>query len=271
MSAAQEPVTEASFVKTKQELDRYYALGVRSFEGARMMGVIFEADADVTASLLAPPLEQAATPGGLIFIAEYPDTNMGPGYREAALFLRCAFRGEQGSYCLSMPIDDETRMVNGRDIFGLPKKMASIGMERSGDRVSAWVERKGVRFVEIDVELNEELPMVPPAGPSFVFKASPRIDLQPGFDGPVLLCSQVTDVELIEGEMGQGTVALHSSPHDPWAVLGDLDVSLAFAMVSNNTMQPGEVLAEVDAHAFLPHYFKMTDLFTGDANGSHLD
>ena len=147
MSSTKEPGTEPSFVTTREELDRYYALGVRRFAGARMMGAIFEADADVTASLLPPPLEQAPTPGGLIFIAEYPDTNMGPGYREAALFLRCAFRGVEGSHCLSMPIDDETRMVNGRDIFGLPKKMASIGWERSGNRVSGWVERKGVRFV----------------------------------------------------------------------------------------------------------------------------
>ncbi len=271
MSSEAESFTEPSFAKTRGELDRYYALGVRTFEGARMMGALFEADADVTASLLPPPLEQSPTPGGLIFIAEYPDTNMGPGYREAALFLRCGFGGEEGSYCLSMPIDDETRMVNGRDIFGLPKKMASIGLERSGDRVSGWVERKGVRFVEIEVELSEELPMVPPAGPSFLFKASPRIDLQPGFDGPVLLCSQITDVDLIEGEMGQGTVTLRPSPHDPWAVLGDLDVSLAFAIKSNNTMRPGEVLTEVDGEAFLPHYFKMTDLFTGAPEGSSID
>lgn len=271
MSSAEEPVTQESFVKTRQELDRYYALGVRQFEGARMMGVIFEADAEVTASLLPPPLEQVPNPGGLIFIAEYPDTNMGPGYREAALFLRCAFRGEEGSYCLSMPIDDETRMVNGRDIFGLPKKMASIGLERTDNRVLGWVQRKGVCFVEIEMLLSDELPLVPPAGPSFVFKASPRIDLQPGFDGPVLLCSQFTDVELIKGDIGQGTVTLRTSPYDPWAVLGDLDVTLAFAMKCNNTMQPGEVLTEVDAEAFLPHYFKMTDLFTGAKEGPSLD
>jgi hypothetical protein len=70
--------------------------------------------------------------------------------------------------------------------------------------------------------------------------------------------------------MGPGTVTLHASPHDPWAALGDVDVQLAFAMESNNTMQPGEVLTEVDADAFLPHYFKMTDLFTGGEEGSSL-
>ncbi len=206
-----------------------------------------------------------------MFIAEYPTTNLGPGYREAALFLRCRFQGEDGSYCLSMPIDDETRMVNGRDIFGLPKKMATIGIDRAGSQVTGWVERKGVRFVELSVNLTDELPAVPPAGPSYVFKASPRIDLRPGFDGPVLLCSHVTEVELVRGEMGGGTLALHPSPYDPWSVLGDLEVSFAFAIESNNTMLPGKVLAEVDGEEFLPHYHKMTDLFVGEVGGGGLD
>lgn len=260
-----------SFAKTKEELDRYYGLGVRKFEGARMMGAMFEADADITASLLPPPLEQSPMPGGLIFIAQYGDTNMGPGYREAALFLRCSFEGKMGSYCLSMPIDDEIRMVNGRDVFGFPKKMASIGMQREGKRISGWVERKGVRFVQLDIDLGFPLPMMPPSTPNFLFKASPRIDLQPGFDGPVLLCEQRTEVELIKGEMGMGQITLNDSASDPWAVLGEVDVTLAFAIESNNTMLPGKVLTEVDGDAFLPHYFKMTDLFTGTPEGASHD
>lgn len=271
MAASADGLSETSFSKRQEELDNYYALAVRQFDGARMMGVLFEASGEATRSLLPPPLEQAPSPGGLIFIAEYPTTNMGPGYREAALLLRCSYGGEEGTYCLSMPIDDDIRMVNGRDIFGLPKKMASIGIEEDGDLLRGWVERRGTRFVELEVRLTDELPLLPPAGPSFVFKASPRIDLQPGFDGPVLLCSHRTDVELVSGRMGEGKVTLRYSKHDPWAVLTDLDVSLAFAIVSNNTMQPGQVLGEVDAEAFLPHYFKMTDLFTEAPGGSSRD
>ena len=62
-----------SFTKTTEELDRYYGLGVRKFSGARMLGVMFQADADVTASLLPPPLENSPMPGGLIFIANGPE------------------------------------------------------------------------------------------------------------------------------------------------------------------------------------------------------
>ena len=74
-----------------------------------------KAAAKITAPLLPHPLEQAEVPGGLIFIAEYPRTNLGTGYRESALFIRCRYRGEAGSYCLSMPITNEARMHNGHD------------------------------------------------------------------------------------------------------------------------------------------------------------
>jgi acetoacetate decarboxylase len=253
------------FVKTDQELERYYQLGVRKFLGARMLGVLFGTSAEVTARLLPPPLEQADAPGGLIFIAEYPRTNLGPGYREAALFIRCKYQGEAGSYCLSMPITNEARMHNGRDIFGLPKKMADIHLERDGDRVKGWVERNGIRFVQIHAHLTGTLPEMPPMGPTFLFKAMPRIDLTPGFDGPVLLCSQQTEIAAQTLDIGAGELILKPSGDDPWAEIESSQVQAAFFLVSDNTMLPGRVITEVDPEGYLPHYFKMTDFSTGES------
>lgn len=250
------------FVKTKEELDRYYDLGVRHFPGARMAGVMFAAEGETVAPLLPPPLQPADLPGGLVFIAEYPETNLGPGYREAALFLRCKYRDEAGNYCLSMPIDSEPRMHNGRDIFGFPKKMARIHLERAGSRVHGWVERKGIRFVELTVDLAGSMESLPPTGPTFLFKAMPRIDLTPGFDGPVFLARQKTDVEMASLEIGTGELKLAPSDTDPWTDIGTCQVMMAFFLVSNNTMRPGEILGEVDPAAYLPHYFRMTDFHT---------
>ena len=253
------------FVKTEQELNEYYDLGVRRFNGAKMAGAMFTADPAATGALLPPPLEQADLPGGLIFIAEYPDTNLGPGYREAALFLRCKYKGEAGNHCLSMPIDNEPRMHNGRDIFGFPKRMANIHFERNENKISGWVERAGVRFVELNVELAGSMDALPPTGPTFLFKAMPRIDLKPGFDGPVFLARQKTEVELKSLEIGSGEIALTPSEADPWSDLGEVQVMMAFYLVSDNTMLPGEIVEEVDGMAFLPHYFKMTDWHTASA------
>jgi len=251
------------FVKTADELSRYYQLGVRKFEGAKMMGVMFGAAKETTARLLPPPLEQADMPGGLIFIAEYPKTNLGPGYREAALFLRCKHGGVAGSYCLSMPITNEARMHNGRDVFGFPKKLASIHFGRDGSRVHGWVERRGIRFVEIAITLQGTLPALPPMGPTYLFKAMPRIDLTPGFDGPVLLAAQRTDLVARKVEVGTAEVILQPAPHDPWSEIGTPEVMAAFCLESDNTMQPGKILGEVDPAGYLPHYYKFTDFSTG--------
>ncbi len=252
------------FVKTQEELDRYYALGVRQFIDAKMLGVMFETRMEIVERLLPPPLELPDAAGGLIFIAEYPETNLGPGYREAALFIRCKYQGEAGSYCLSMPIDSlESRIYNGRDIFGFPKKKADIHVEKDGQKARGWVERHGKRFVEISVELSGTLPEMPPQGPNFLFKGSPRIDLQPGFDGPVLLCRHQTTVEMKSVEIGAAEVVLRESEDDPWAEIEITNINIGFYLVSDNTMQPGRVLGEVDGDAYLPYYFKMTDFFAG--------
>ena len=252
------------FTKTKEELDAYYALGVRKFIGAKMLGVMFETKPEIVERLLPPPLQPADAPNGLIFIAEYPETNLGPGYREAALFIRCQYEGEGGSYCLSMPImSEENRLYNGRDIFGFPKKMAHIELEKNGKRVRGSVERNGIKFIDLSVELTGSLPELPGMGPNFLFKASPRIDLKPGFDGPVLLCRHMTEIEMKELEIGQADLKLTDSEFDPWAELEPKPL-MGFFMTSDNTMMPGSVIKEVDGDAFLPYYFKITDFYAGE-------
>lgn len=252
------------FVKTQSELERYYALKVREFPDAKMLGVMFAADDEQTRALLPPPLEQADLPGGLIFIAEYGATNLGPGYREAGLFLRCRYQGTPGAYCLSMPIDSEpNRLHNGRDIYGFPKKAATIHFESNAEGARGWVERLGVRFVEIAMTKSGTLAELPPTGPTYLFKASPRADLEPGFDGPVLLVEQRTEIQPRSIALGTASLTFTESEADPWVELQSASVLMAFQIDSHNRMLPGKVLAEVDGAAFLPHYFKMTDFFCG--------
>lgn len=252
------------FVKTPEELAKYYEVQARLFPGAKMLGAVFHTKPEIIARLLPPPLTPADVPSCLVFVAEYPDTNLGPGYRESALFINCRYEGETGTYCLAMPIDsEEVRCTNGRDIFGFPKKLASIHLERSGSTVRASVERRGIRFFEMKVELMGSMPALPPSGPNFLFKALPRIDLKPGFDGPVLLCKQKTDIDLKSLEVGMAELTFHDSPSDPWSELEVTNVVMGFYLVSDNTMRPGEVIAEVDGDSYLPYYFKAIDFPVG--------
>jgi acetoacetate decarboxylase len=252
------------WVKTKEELEAHYALRVREFNGAKMLGIMFLTDPEVVKATLPPPLSPVAQPAGLIFIAEYPETNLGPGYREAALFLRCQYAGEEGTYCLSMPIDSqELRLINGREIYGFPKKMANIELNRSEDRITGSVERMGIKFIEINAHMTGTLPQLPPTGPTFLFKAMPSADLTPGFDGPVFLVRQQTDVEMVSLEIGQAEVELRQSINDPWAEIPIESVLVAFFLESNNRMNPGKVIGEVNPMDYLPYSFKGVDFYTG--------
>lgn len=45
------------FVKTREELDKYYGLGVRKFLGAQMLGAMIETKPEIVKRLLPPPLD----------------------------------------------------------------------------------------------------------------------------------------------------------------------------------------------------------------------
>ena len=250
-----------AFVKTKEEMDQYYKLAIRQFPGAKMIGLLYQTEPAIIEKLLPPPLEPAEEPWALTYIASFPDTNLGPGYREGALFIRCQYRGEIGNYCLSMPLEaPEDRMLNGRDIYGFPKKLARVHYSEEGGIAEGWIERQGVRFASLKVQPLTRLPEPPlKAGPNFLFKFTPAVNLKPGFDGPVHIVRQQSDLEYVSFEMGMGEVLLQDSIHDPWSEVKCVQVLSAYLITANLTMQPGEVVGEADPEAFLPYSFDRTD------------
>lgn len=248
------------FVKTEKELNRYFSLSIREFPGAEILGIMYETDPDIVARVLPPPLEPALEAWALCFVAHYPVTNLGPGYHEGALFVRCQFEGEVGNYCLSMPIDDEARMHNGRDIYGFPKKLASIRLKRDGKKVEGSIERLGYRLVTLHVDLMNKMDQLPiKLGPTFLFKYSPSVELGRGFDGPVSLVRQRTEIEMESFEMGSGEVIFQDSPLDPWSEIKVKNIMAAYYLVSTNRMLPGKIVGEADPKAFLPYSFLKTD------------
>jgi hypothetical protein len=65
-------------------------------------------------------------------------------------------------------------------------------------------------------------------------------------------------------EIGTAQLTIRESETDPWAEVEVTKVLIAFYLVSDNTMQPGRVVAEVNPDEYLPYYYKMTDLYTGE-------
>jgi acetoacetate decarboxylase len=260
------------FVKTYDEILAAYRETADFFD-ARMLTVFWETRPEIVERLLPAPLKPAADPIAMAFVAFYPETNFGVTYHESALFLKATFNGEEGNYCLAMPVTDGIAMAGGREIYGFPKKMADIHLSKDNDEVGGWTERRGVRFMEIKARLTGSFNDAPaqeklmsmlsadgkirgiaynfkhfPAPEGGAFDYNPRLVRQETILGPKLV------------QFGEASVVLTPSEFDPWAEVEVVKVLGAIYTEGDNSMLKGSVVAEVDFMQFAPYAFLKWDM-----------
>ena len=262
----------------KEQLDKLANTHfLADFPNAEMLVAIFETSPEIVREVLPHPLKPSANARGVAFVARYPETNFGVVYNEGALFLNCEFRGERGAYCLSMPVDDDTAMIGGRETHGYPKKMAdAITLENDGATAIGSVMRKGTEIIRIECLLEDD------AGDDFLGNlAYPETDWDgvkcqkvvsflfkyfPGPGGnfdylPRLNREPVLFRPLGKLKTGNGQVKLSSTVYDP---LGEIPVESILSIVYgrfHNTMLPGKFVARVwNPLRFIKHTFFKTDI-----------
>ena len=268
------------FVREWSDMWRFLRAGqfMSQFTGAEMLVVSFRTDPKTVAAVLPRPLRPAREPLATAFVARYPETNFGVAYNEGALSVAAEYRGERGWYCLSMPVDNDTAMIGGREQFGFPKKMADrITLDRDGPHVAGSVVRNGVELLRIEGEFVDPqrtdvplvgVPAVDPGGRpcekvvSFLFKYFPAADGGPFEHSPQLI-RQVTLFRPRPGQLtGTAKLELSSTTSDP---LGEIPVHQIIAAgygVSDNTMLPGRVVGRIyNQWRFVPKSLFKNDAF----------
>ncbi len=251
------------FVREWSDVRRFARAGpfMTQFTGAEMLLVSFRTDPKIVAALLPRPLRPAAEPLAAAFVARYPETNFGVTYNEGALFVAAEHRGERGWYCLSMPVDDDTAMIGGRESHGFPKKMADrITLDRDGPHVAGSVVRNGVELLRIEGEFVDPqrpdvhllgAPAVDPDGRpcekavSFLFKYFPATDGGPFEHAPELI-RQVTLVRPRPGQLtGTAKIELSSTVCDPLGEIPAREIVSTGYGIFDNTMLPGRVVRRI--------------------------
>lgn len=259
-----------SFVKSMDWItDNYPIKG--TFYDAETVTIYFETKQDVMERLIPSPLKPFEMPIAAILLANYPKTGFGVSYKESALFLTASYNGGMGVYCLSMPVTNDMAMILGREIFGYPKKMANIEFNKNGASIDGWTERRGVRFLNVKVDLtgkwnNEE------ARALFEDHMKPKRELviynykffpapdNMGFDYNPRLIKERVQFDSSQMEMGNAEINFEFSDHDSWAEVDIVNILGASYSKGNNTMLPGEVIAEADQGEFIPYAFAKLDV-----------
>jgi acetoacetate decarboxylase len=248
--------------------------GTADFYDAEMLVVLWETKPDIVRRLLPPPLKPAAQPIVTAFVANYPRTSFDVTYLESAIFLRAEWEGEEGGYCLSMPVTSDIAMAGGREIFGFPKKIADVQLNRKGDTLEGWTERRGIRFMEIRAKMTGKFNVEDAQGMltntgmnpdgsmesiSYNFKHFPAPEGM-GFDYNPRLVKQITTMRPKQVQIGEAKVLLQPSDYDPWAEVEIVRVLGAVYTVGDNSMRSGAVVAEVGQMDFAPYAFLKWDM-----------
>ncbi len=254
-----------SFVKTPQELLQI-SQRKTEFYNAEMVFAFWLTQPEIVKHLLPPPLQPFDMPLVSAFVASYPQTSFGPPYNEGALFLSAQYQEVSGNYCLAMPVTDDMAMAGGREYYGFPKKMAQqIQLTRSDDQILGYVERKGIRFFELEFSPNEQ--SVDESFMAFIQKNF-AFHQETGvctflfnqmFDYPPRLIRQNTIFRPKTIEFGQAQVRMLPSNCDPWYEVEVVKPVGAIRTVGDNEMLSAQVLCEVDPMAFAPYSFARWD------------
>jgi acetoacetate decarboxylase len=202
-------------------------------------------------------------------VGNYPKTNFGLPYKESAIFLGAEYEGDLGFHCLSMPVTDDMAMAGGRELGGYPKKIANIELKKDNDSRSGWTERHGIRFMELqanfpgvynELKMQEFTDLIDKNGGMIVFNyIHGRKPVDDTFQPTFHLTKEFITTDRQSLEIGEAKVILNESKHDPWAEIEVVEVLGAFYTVSNNVMQGGTILTEVDPISFASYAFRMWD------------
>ncbi|ACU71204.1 Acetoacetate decarboxylase [Catenulispora acidiphila DSM 44928] len=225
---------------------------------------VWETDPDALAQVLPPPLKPTAKPYvratiNQVDMSVFDDhQHSGAPLGAAAISVACAHGGEEGWYSLVMPMTTERSLIGGREVFGEPKKLAEVVVDRDGEQVAGTVTRHGVTFAEIRGRIAGALePPAPYVKVDWYLKFLPAVDGS-GFDADPLLVRCLRTEKTRSLNAVEGEVILRDSDLDPIADLPVLRlVEITYGEKTSD--QRGEVVARLDPQEILPYVHQRYD------------
>jgi len=239
------------FVLSAEEIQDFLKAFKPTFREARGLVTILDTTPEFVRRVLPPPLDPTETPVvGVVLVKSLPLNIMAVG-------VACRFGEIVGEYGLGMVLDTDHPVTYGRELWGEPKKLGEIFLERDGDRVCGRVGRKGYDLFTAETQVTE--PTDPASFSSadlFHFKYSIKPDAT-GIEACRLVHIHM-DNDVRSVELCTGTAAFGPSPYDLYGDIPVVGVRAMFYVDMDQNVQ-GRYVAEVDSEALLPYAFAKHD------------
>lgn len=257
-----------SFFTPVEDVDKFFEVAqMNKQEGVYLA---WSTNPKAVRDILPPPLEMVG-PVVFAYIINIEEPTFCSRYTEGAIAVPATYNGIAGLYWISFMLDGPGALMGtfgGREIAGIPKKIADqITIKRSGDYVHAYIERHGIRFIDVEVDITgkynndaaktvfgDVVPDLEVLLRGFFYK----YDVDKNIDGDTVfsngrLNTLIFDTDYDGWEKGEAKITLTDSVEDPWAQLEVIEVLGAGYCKNNIDLAKGETLCEVDIKEVLPY------------------
>lgn len=227
---------------------------------AQILASIYVTKREIIQKILPPPLEAGPMGMVLVFIAKYPKSNFGVKYNESAMFVQASFPSAMGKiegvYCPCMYVDNDVAMIGGREVYGLPKKIAKIELKREGNNIEGTLEREGIKIMEIKATLTGKMDSSWNYGPTFSLRVFPSPDVESLSLAEILAIDITTEPKEIC--TGTGILKFEKSEKDPLYEVEQVANMGMIYTVGTPKMSKGTILYRAvgeDAEKYLPFMY----------------
>lgn len=216
-----------------------------------MLSVEFLTDESVVAEVLPPPLEPTDTPTVRAMVGRWQSNCVGD-FSGGSVYVSAKHEGVEGEYVLAMFMNGDVPTIYGRDLFGEPKKIAESNLLRRGEAFRGWIDRGGVRIMELQGEMSKDLGGFDAEGYNFNFKARPAANGS-GLQEDAILTRARFEVHATAALEGAGSVVLRGTVHDP---LDEIPVRTVKSATYTECDLIGscEAVATTPAEVFAPYH-----------------
>lgn len=244
----------SGFVRSEDEIEAIQErMAENRFYDAKQVAIRFRTRESTVDRVLPPGLEPTEEPVVRVDVVDVGRSNCVGSFRGAGVYVRAHHDGHVGEYCLAMPMSTEAAITWGRELFGEPKKKATVSLERSGNEVRGRVSRGGESLIEIDATMETEHQPDPKPQTIYHYKSLPDATGE-GFQFDPTLVRVTLDSDLHAYEAGSGSLSLGSGPDSP---LGELEIAelVGASYTEADLHSRQENVTTVDPESFLPYAY----------------
>lgn len=251
--------------------------GGTTYYDAELVNAFWLTDEEVYRSHIPYPLKPLPDPIVIAFAGRYPKVAGLFPYDEYGLALLCSYRGAVGKYWLSMGLSDDIATFFGREIYGIPKKMADIEYSSEDGHVECRGSRRGQEIFRMVFDRTAKLE----EGGELLAKYGLIDGDLPLYNIKELLSTSVTRLDYLprltscsftmkakDAGPAQVQIDLHEHPHDAWYKLPVKQILGATYARGDAVLSAGKKLKRIGFTrllGYLPHLRKKYD--RGDESG----